>query len=61
MNTAIYNGIVVLVTVVWTVNFVLRFVITDYQPPVQIDAIFMAIVGGAMALSRKRTGGGDPE
>jgi hypothetical protein len=60
--------IIVLVTVVWAVNFAAQFVVDQYQPDVAINGIFMAVVGGALALSRggkksddKGKGEEDPE
>jgi hypothetical protein len=50
------SAIVIVVTVVWALNFALQFVVADYKSDVAINGIFMAIVGGAIALSRK----GDP-
>lgn len=44
--------IIVLVTVVWAVNFAAQFIVDEYKPDVAINGIFMAIVGGALALSR---------
>lgn len=42
-----------LVTLVWAVNFAAQFVVEGYQSDPLIHGIFMGIVGGAMALSRK--------
>lgn len=50
------TAIVVVVTVVWFANFVLQFIIPDYQPDVAINGIFMGVVGGAIALSRGKGG-----
>lgn len=50
------SAIIIVVTVVWSANFVLQFVVADYKPDVAINGIFMAVVGGALALSRR----GDP-
>lgn len=61
MSPRLHNAVVIVVTVVWATNFLARLVLPHYQPPVQVDAVFMAIVGGAMALSRdKRAQGNDP-
>lgn len=49
------NAIVVLVTLVWVANFVAQFVLPEYKPDPFINTIFAALVGGALALS-KRTG-----
>ena len=53
MSAGLQQVIVVVVLTVWVVNFAARIVIPGYEPAPQIDAIFMAIVGGAMALRRK--------
>ena len=47
------SAIIVVVTIVWAVNFIAQFIVPEYQPDVAINGIFMAIVGGALALSRK--------
>jgi hypothetical protein len=52
------SAIIVLVSVIWAANFVLQFIVPEYHPDVTINGIFMAIVGGALALSRKDGGGG---
>jgi len=52
------SAIIVLVSVIWAANFVLQFIVPEYHPDVTINGIFMAVVGGALALSRKDSGGG---
>lgn len=52
------SAIIVLVSVIWAANFVLQFIVSEYHPDVTINGIFMAVVGGALALSRKDSGGG---
>jgi hypothetical protein len=47
------TAIIVVVTIVWAVNFAAQFVVDNYSPDVAINGIFMAVVGGAIALSRK--------
>lgn len=47
------TAIIIIVTLVWAVNFAAQFVIEDYSPDVAINGIFMALVGGALALSRR--------
>lgn len=49
----IATAIIVLVSVIWAANFVLQFVVANYHPDVTLNGVFMAIVGGALALSRK--------
>lgn len=46
------SGIIVLVSIVWAANFFLQFVVATYKPDVTLNGVFMAIVGGALALSR---------
>jgi hypothetical protein len=50
------TAIIVIVTIVWAVNFAAQFVVDDYSPDVAINGIFMAVVGGALALSRRGKG-----
>lgn len=50
------NAIIVVITVIWAANFTLQFFVADYQPDSYINTIFLGIVGGALALSRR----GDP-
>lgn len=42
-----------LVSLVWAANFAAQFVVEGYTSDPLIHGIFMGIVGGAMALSRK--------
>lgn len=53
------NAILVTVSIVWVINFGAQFVVPDYHSDVSINGIFIAVVGGAFALSRK--GGDDDE
>lgn len=48
--------IVGLVSSIWAVNFSAGVVLPDYKPDQAINGIFMAIVGGTLALGRR----GDP-
>lgn len=52
------SGIIVLVSIVWAANFFLQFVVSTYKPDVTLNGVFMAIVGGALALSRSDNSGG---
>jgi hypothetical protein len=48
------NAIIGIVTVVWSANFIAQFVPgLGYHPDPAIHGVFMAVVGGALALSRK--------
>ena len=55
------TAIIVIVTLVWAVNFAAQFIVADYSSDVAINGIFMAIVGGALALSRRGDGPGTGE
>lgn len=50
--------IVALTTIVWLANFFAPFVIKDFKPDPAINGIYLAIIGGALALSRGGKGGG---
>lgn len=47
------SGIIVLVTIVWCINFFAQFLIPTYHPDVTLNGVFLSLVGGAFALSRK--------
>lgn len=56
--------IIGVVTSIWALNILGgMFEINDYQPSESINAIFMAVVGGAFALrgKGKNGGNGDPK
>ena len=53
------TAIIVIVTIVWAINFGAQFIVTDYSPDVAINGIFMAVVGGALALSRRDNKNGE--
>jgi hypothetical protein len=48
------NIVIVVVTCVWVVSFGVSLFSATYRPDPQINMIFMAVVGGAMALKAKR-------
>lgn len=50
------NIVIVIVTCVWVISFGVSITSATYKPDPQINVIFMAIVGGAMALKAKRGG-----
>lgn len=52
------SAIIVLVSLVWAANFIAQFIVDNYRPDVTLNGVFMAIVGGALALSRKDKGNG---
>ncbi len=52
------TALIGVITAVWVVNFSARLFLPDYEPSGTIDTIFMAIVGGLLAVSerdRKKT------
>jgi hypothetical protein len=53
MPDRLRHAVVVVVLVVWVANFVASLTVTGYEPSESINAIFMAVVGGALALGRK--------
>ena len=48
------NIVIAVVTCVWVISFAVSITSTTYKQDPQINVIFMAIVGGAMALKAKR-------
>ena len=48
------NGIIVLVSIVWAVNFFIQFLVPTYQPDITLNGVFMAVVGGAIALQSRK-------
>lgn len=55
------NLVIVVVTCVWVISFGVSITSATYRPDPQINVIFMAIVGGAMALKAKRGDEGGPK
>jgi len=53
-------AIVCLITLVWIGNFAAQFVVPGYQVDGWIHTIFLSVVGGALAFSRK-SDPGSPE
>lgn len=53
------NVIVVVVTLVWLLNFGLNAAVPSYDPPPEISGVFGLIVGGAMALRRNERHNGN--
>lgn len=53
------SAIVVVVSIVWVVNFGAQFFIPTYHPDISINGIFMAVVGGGLMLARKGKGAGN--
>jgi hypothetical protein len=58
LSDRVVNLVISLVCLVWGVNFFARFIPSlNYTPSESINAIFMAIVGGLIALKRNGNGG----
>ena len=55
------SAIIILVSVVWACNFFLQFVVVTYKPDVTLNGVFMAVVGAALALSRRNGNGKDKD
>lgn len=55
-------GIIIVVTVVWVVNFAATVLIPGYSDSIQIHLLFGTIVGASFALKRdgNRSGGTSP-
>lgn len=56
---ALANVVVVLVSVVWAVNFAAPLFVANYTADPQLNLVFMTIVGGALALKSREKPGGD--
>jgi hypothetical protein len=54
ISAGLANVVIVIVTCVWVTSFAVSLMSANYHPDPQINVIFMAIVGGAMALKAKR-------
>lgn len=54
ISPRIANAVIVIVTLVWVCSFVLSIVLPEYRQDPQIHVIFMALVGGSLALKSKR-------
>jgi hypothetical protein len=50
---AIANAVIVLVSLVWVANFFAQFFIANYHPDPSINGVFGAVVGSALALTRR--------
>lgn len=49
------NAVIVLVSVTFAANYLLQFVVPDYKSDPAIIGVFGAVVGAALALSRRDT------
>ena len=62
LSPKLANVIAVVVTAVWVISFGVSLFSPAYKPDPQINVVFMAVVGAAMALKGKGTPpGGDPK
>ena len=52
------NIVLVVVTLVWAGSFAADVFVPDYQPPLEIHSVFMAIVGGVFIAGSGGSGGG---
>lgn len=62
LSPRLANIIAVVVTAVWVASFVVSLFSVSYKPDPQINVVFMAVVGAAMALKGGRNptnGSGD--
>jgi len=55
------NVVLVVVTIVWALNFVADVLVPSYQPSPEINAPFMAIVGIIFATGGRESGRGGNE
>lgn len=59
LSRPIASAILIVTTLIWVANFVAQFVPgLEYQPDPIYHAVFMSLVGGALALTRKDHHGG---
>lgn len=56
IDKRVANIIVVIVTLAWSANFGAPFFLDTYKPDAAVHGVFMAIVGGTLALSRGSKG-----
>jgi hypothetical protein len=61
ISSTLANAIIVIVTAVWVTSFLVALFTVTYKPDPQINVIFMAIVGGAMALKARKPAGSHEE
>lgn len=48
------TAIIVVVTAVWAANFAAGLLVPDYEPDQAINGIFMALVGGLLAIGSRK-------
>lgn len=59
LSPVVANSVIVLVSLVWLVNFAAPFVVADYSSDPQLNLVFMSVVGGALALRNPNHGTGN--
>ncbi|GAA2554872.1 hypothetical protein GCM10010423_65060 [Streptomyces levis] len=59
MRDKIMNAVLVVVTLVWALNFAADVFVSEYKPAPEINAIFMGIVGAIFAASGREAGSRD--
>lgn len=55
------NGIIIVVTTIWTTNFLAGLLVSTYETDQTINVAFMTIVGGLFALGSRGGGGKDDD
>lgn len=60
LSPKLANVIAVIVTAVWVVSFAVSLFSVTYKPDPQINVVFMAVVGAAMALKGSGKGNAPP-
>lgn len=60
LDPRLLNGIALVATILWVLNFAGRFFVPDYDPSPAVDAIMTLIVGGSLGSSfmKSRNGNG---
>lgn len=54
LDRRIPSIVCILVMTVWTISFVATLVIPDYNPPVEIHALMMAVAGATLAAWQRK-------
>lgn len=54
MHSKITSTVIIIVAVVWALNFTAPLVITDYKPAPELNIAFMAIIGVLTAKGGKK-------
>lgn len=60
LSRPIASAILVITTLVWVGNFAAQFIDPEYKSDPIYHAVFMSLVGGALALTRKDQNGDQP-